>query len=101
METVLVAWLVVAAVLLGPPLLGVHRTEWPLRSTRSPDAGADVAGDADGDAPAGGAAPPAGRCRACGEAGQSGYTYCRSCLTPLPQHGAGPDADGREGHPAD
>lgn len=96
METVLVvAWLVLAAVMLGPPLLGVHRSTWPLKSYRFPQAeGEDGAEEVR-------SPTPAGQCRACGEDGQTGFTYCRACLTPLPQPREVPDADGRDGHTAD
>jgi hypothetical protein len=96
METILVAaWLVAAAVMLGPPLLGVHRSTWPLESYRSPEA--------DREDRVGEARPPtpAGQCRACGEDGQGEYTYCRVCLTPLPRPAAGAGGDHADGHAAD
>lgn len=99
MEALLVAaWLVVAAVLLGPPLLGVHRTAWPVGRPQEDDApGADASRHDGGRR----RATPPGECRVCGEAGQTGYTYCRWCLTPLPRSGGESDADARDGHPAD
>lgn len=97
METILVAaWVVLAAVLLGPPLMGVHRSTWPLRADRLSDAATDDAETTPEPAPT-----PVGECRACGEDGQAGFTYCAVCLTPLPRPLGGLDADGRDGHPAD
>ena len=98
METLLVAvWMVLAAVLVGPPLLGVHRSTWPLRSDRLPG----EEGAADTGATREPAPTPVGQCRACGEGGQVGFTYCRVCLTPLPRSLEGRDADGRDGTAAD
>lgn len=113
MEAFLVAaWLVVAALLLGPPLLGVNRSTWPLggastaaasenepRSASTEPAPTDPASTEP--APTEFAPTPVGRCRACGEDGQENYTYCRACLTPLPrpEEGAEPEREG--GHPAD
>lgn len=96
METIVVAtWLAIAAILLGPPLLGVHRSAWPLESEWTPEPR-----PAD-EEPTAGAPTPAGQCRVCGEGGQAGYTFCGSCLTPLPQHREGGESDSRDGHPAD
>ena len=99
METIAVAaWLVLAAVLLGPPLLGVHRSTWPLQRHSLPEAARE---DAGAETTPERTPTPAGQCRACGETGQAGFTYCRACLTPLPQPVEGPDADGRDGTAAD
>lgn len=104
METILVAaWLVVVTLLLGPPLVGQHRSAWPLRSDRTatssrPETETETEGEPVADAVT---PTPAGRCRVCGEGGQVGYTYCRSCLTPLPQPEEVPDTDSRERTPAD
>lgn len=98
METIAVAaWLVLAAVLLGPPLLGVHRSTWPLRDDRLSDA----ASDDDTETTPEQSPTPVGQCRACGEDGQAGFTYCAVCLTPLPRPLGGRDADGRDGTAAD
>lgn len=100
MEWLLVAgWLVVAAILLGPPLAGVYRSKWPLRSSRMPtpqrreDAASEKTSEATG--------TPLGTCRVCGTDGQAGYTYCRSCLTPLPRLEGESDGEASEGQPAD
>ena len=96
METILIAaWLVVAAILLGPPLLGVHRSTWPLRSGRAIDAQESDSG------PNAVAPTPVGQCRVCGEDGQTGFTYCQSCLTPLPRAEEGAGDGSRDGQPAD
>ena len=100
METIIVAaWLVVAALLLGPPLVGAHRSEWPLRSEWTTPSSRAGTGTEDGSMAA--APTPVGQCRVCGEGGQAGYTYCRSCLTPLPQVEEGAATESRDGHPAD
>jgi hypothetical protein len=110
MELFLVAaWLLVAALVLGPPLLGRHRSTWPLRRDASGGAGrsgSDPDGTGDEDAGTRTERPvqpptPVGRCRACGAGGQSEYTYCRVCLTPLPSPAAGADEGRGDGHPAD
>ena len=96
MEAILVAaWVVVAAILLGPPLLGVHRSAWPVEDERTPDRRQSA------DEPTRGAPTPVGQCRVCGEDGQAGYTFCGSCLTPLPRAEEGAGTDARDGHPAD
>ncbi|QLD88955.1 hypothetical protein HWV07_07895 [Natronomonas salina] len=95
MEAILIAWLIVAAILLGPPLLGVHRSTWPLESEQTADV---PSSDAE---PTAVTPTPVGRCRVCGEDGQAGFTYCQSCLTPLPQDEEGAAGGSRDGHPAD
>ena len=102
METIVVAaWLVVAALLLGPPLVGAHRSEWPLRGEWTAPSSRAETGTEDGPAVDAATPTPAGRCRVCGEGGQVGYTYCRSCLTPLPKVEEGAATESRDGHPAD
>lgn len=118
MEAFLVAaWLVVAALLLGPPLLGVNRSTWPLedastasatenesRSTSTDPAPTDSTSTAPASTdpvPTEFAPTPVGRCRACGEDGQENYTYCRACLTPLPRPEEGAEPERESGHPAD